>query len=51
MELTTTQMALIFAGCVLAIGVIVIVMRRGLLNPKAPTTPDAATKPQGEAAK
>ena len=36
MELTTGQMAMIFAGCVLAIGAIVIVWRRGWLGPKAP---------------
>ena len=52
MELSTTQMALIFAGCVLAIGAIVIVWRRGWLGPKAPVTTDAATNPaHGEAAK
>jgi hypothetical protein len=52
MELTTSQMAMIFAGCVLAIGALVIVWRRGLLGPKAPVTSDAATKSaHGEAAK
>ncbi|MBN9121996.1 MAG: hypothetical protein J0I06_23115 [Planctomycetes bacterium] len=52
MELTTSQMALIFAGCVLAIGGIVIAWRRGLLGPKGAITPDAASGPApGEVAK
>jgi hypothetical protein len=52
MELSTTQMALIFAGCVLAIGAIVIVWRRGWFSPKAPVTTGAATNPANtEAAK
>ena len=51
MELSTSQMALIFAGCVLAIGAIVVVWRRGWLSPKAPVTSDAATKPATSEAK
>lgn len=51
MELTTGQMTMIFAGCVLAIGAIVIVWRRGWLNPKAPTAGAATDPAHGEAAK
>jgi hypothetical protein len=54
MELSATQMALIFAGCVLTIGVVVIVWRRGLLGPKpeasAPVA-DATPAATNEAAK
>ena len=50
MELSETQMAFIFAGCVLAIGGLVVALyARGWLNPKAsaPAAPvaDAAAKP------
>jgi hypothetical protein len=52
MELSTGQMALVFAGCVLAIGVVVIVWRRGLFSGKAEAAPAPTTPPaQGEAAK
>jgi hypothetical protein len=49
MNLSTGEMALVFAGCVLAIGVIVVLWQRGVFAPKAADT----TKPAhtGEAAK
>jgi hypothetical protein len=49
MNLTTGEMALIFAGCVLTIGVVVVLWRRGVFAPKT----DADVKPAhtGEAAK
>ena len=48
MNLSTTEMALIFAGCVLIIGAVLVLWRRGLFAPKA-----SNTKPEhsGEAAK
>ena len=50
MTLSTGEMALIFAGCVLAIGVIVVLWRRGVFAPKA-TTDTANPTHTGEAAK
>jgi hypothetical protein len=49
MNLSTGEMALIFAGCVLAIGVIVVLWRRGVFAPKATGTTNAAST--GEPAK
>jgi hypothetical protein len=49
MELTATQMALVFAGCVLAIGGVFVGWRRGLFTPKATT--EATPAHTGEAAK
>jgi|GEM_PF-6487333 len=44
--MSATEMALIFAGCILAIGGIVILWRRGVLAPKptvsAPSADEAA---------
>lgn len=34
MELSTSQMALVFAGCVLAIGAVFVLWRRGVLGQK-----------------
>lgn len=51
MELSSSQMAMIFAGCVLAIGAIVIVWRRGWLGAKAPAAPAATNPAPTEAAK
>jgi hypothetical protein len=48
MNLSATDMALIFAGCVLAIGAIVVLWRRGVFGAKAPDTDNPT---QGEAAK
>jgi hypothetical protein len=52
MELTATQMALVFSGCVLAIGGLFVGWRRGVFSPKpANPTADASTAHTGEAAK
>lgn len=51
MTLSTGEMALVFAGCVLAIGVIVVLWQRGVFAPKATTTDAAKPAPTGEAAK
>jgi len=51
MNLSTGEMALIFSGCVLAIGVVVILWRRGVFAPKATTTDTANPAHTGEAAK
>jgi hypothetical protein len=45
MNLTTGEMALIFAGCVLAIGVIVVLWRRGVFAPKTTGTLDTGANP------
>jgi hypothetical protein len=45
MNLSTGEMALIFAGCVLAIGVIVILWRRGVFAPKTTGTLDTGANP------
>jgi hypothetical protein len=51
MELSTTQMALVFAGCVLAIGGLFVGWRRGLFSPRPAATTDASPAHTGEAAK
>jgi hypothetical protein len=52
MNLSTTDMALVFAGCVLAIGAIVVLWRRGVFAPKAASTnPNPNPAPGSEAAK
>ena len=56
MELSTSQISLILAGCVLLIGAVVILWRRGMAAQKtevaAPApAPTNVTPAQGEAAK
>jgi hypothetical protein len=52
MELSATQMALVFAGCVLAIGGVFVGWRRGVFGAKPASPPaDAAPAHTGEAAK
>jgi hypothetical protein len=52
MNLSSTEMALVFAGCVLVIGAIVVLWRRGVFAPKANTNNADTTNPApGEAAK
>jgi hypothetical protein len=52
MNLSTTDMALIFAGCVVAIGAILVLFRRGVFSPKAADTgTNTNPAPGGEVAK
>lgn len=44
MDLSTGQMTLIFAGCVLAIGVVVVLWRRGVFGAKAAANPTPANE-------
>ena len=46
MNLSATQMTLIFAGCIVAIGGILVLWRRGVFTPKTTTatTSDQAAK-------
>jgi hypothetical protein len=53
MELSTGQMALVFAGCALVIGGLFVAWRRGLFGaaPAASAPADAGAAHTGEAAK
>lgn len=44
MNLSTAEMALIFAGCVVAIGVVVVLWRRGVFGAKTAATQSEAAK-------